>query len=79
MIFFSSKIEFANSLVYKCESIKYAELIIQRSLARVRSKLFFSLHDVLFHPYPHDHILSSPSLGSNPIGCKILFMEACVN
>ena len=45
------------------------ELIIQRSLARVRSSLYFTLNDVLFHPYPHDHFLTFPSPGSNPIGC----------
>ena len=40
-----------------------------------RSSLYFFLNDVLFHPYPHNHFLTFPSLGSNSIGCRILFME----
>ena len=53
------------------------ELIIQRSLARVRSSLYFFLNDVLFHPYPHDHFLRFPSLGSNPIGCWFFYGNLC--
>ena len=55
------------------------ELIIQiaRSLARVRSSLYFSLNDILFHPYPHDHFLTFPSLGSNPTECCFFYGSLC--
>ena len=53
------------------------ELIIQRSLARVWSKFFF-FYMICYFTHIH-MIISFHSLGSNPIRCKILFMEACLN